>query len=549
MEGCAEVVLETLDGGKNWFANPFLKSAKQERTSPAQVTEYVQALPVPPDEAEKLLYVKPNGTALAVPSLCLLIAFAWGAILFMQNHPLLWLYAPFVVIVVVGMAWNVLGFFLVRKFDYAKHCRNRILFQTEQKFYPSVDVYLPNCGEDIKLLAHVFRFVRAMAIAYPGVCTVWVLDDKGRSEVKAAAKANGFRYSHRENAGWLKKSGNMRAAFKKTDGEFIAVFDADFAPRADYLNELVWLFSDPKLGIIQTPHYFRVTPEQPPIEKGGSYLQESFFRVTQQFRDIFGAAICCGSNAIYRREALAHNGGSARVDRSEDVNTGLDCIRYGYKLKYVPLNLAGGLSPDSIIALHNQHYRWCSGAIQTRLNWRLWHRKVPLRIKLIYSSSLVFFLVAGIGVVMFGLPSLVNLWLFPEVVEVENYVAIMPAILLVFVAKSFWANVGWGGPVVTTATACAYTYLIAVHDYFRGSMAEWVATGERGSKGQRFEQFKRVLWLVPTSGLTASAIAILINWERLPPFGWAPALLMWVLRLMLSLKVLHEIKKEENATN
>ena len=53
------------------------------------------------------------------------------------------------------------------------------------------------------------------------------------------------------------KAGNLNNGMAKSDGELIAVFDADHAPARDFLLETVGYFKDdPKLFLVQTPHFF-----------------------------------------------------------------------------------------------------------------------------------------------------------------------------------------------------------------------------------------------------------------------------------------------------
>lgn len=80
----------------------------------------------------------------------------------------------------------------------------------------------------------------------------------------------------------LKKAGNLRHAFAQTSGEAIAIFDADFCPRTDFLRETVpYLVHDASIGIVQTPQYFRYRKEQTWIEKGAGVTQEFFYRMVQ----------------------------------------------------------------------------------------------------------------------------------------------------------------------------------------------------------------------------------------------------------------------------
>jgi len=112
-------------------------------------------------------------------------------------------------------------------------------------------------------------------------------------------------------------------------------------------------------AIVQTPQFFRVTENQTWVEQGAGAVQELFYRVVQINRNRWGASICVGSNAVYRREALAEVGGTAEIGFSEDVHTGFYAVTRGWKVRYLPLCLACGVCPDTPRAFFSQQMRWC----------------------------------------------------------------------------------------------------------------------------------------------------------------------------------------------
>ena len=71
------------------------------------------------------------------------------------------------------------------------------------------------------------------------------------------AESLGLCYIRRPGGRIHKKSGNLRYAFARTTGEYIVIFDADFAPRPDFLAETLPYMDDPSLAIVQTPQFFR----------------------------------------------------------------------------------------------------------------------------------------------------------------------------------------------------------------------------------------------------------------------------------------------------
>jgi hypothetical protein len=88
-----------------------------------------------------------------------------------------------------------------------------------------------------------------------------------------------------------------------SSAEVIAILDADFCPRPDFLRHLVPYLASPEVGIVQSPQCFDTAASMGWIERAAGAAQESFFRWIQPSRDASDAAICCGSNAIYRRAA------------------------------------------------------------------------------------------------------------------------------------------------------------------------------------------------------------------------------------------------------
>ena len=225
----------------------------------------------------------------------------------------------------------------------------------------TVDVFLPTAGEPMSVLVNTYRHVAKMW--WPGRLEVHVLDDSARVEVQTAAAAHGFHYLTRTDRGHMKKAGNLRFGFEQTNGEYIVVFDADFCPREDFLFHLAPYMDTPNVGIVQSPQWFDTTSTMSWLQRTAGATQELFYRWVQPSRDAAGAPICVGTNALYRRKALAEAGGFAQIEHSEDVHTGVNLLKAGYRTQYVPVLLAKGLCPDDLAGFMNQQYRWCTGSM------------------------------------------------------------------------------------------------------------------------------------------------------------------------------------------
>lgn len=480
----------------------------------------IDGLPTPPTDREKLRYIFPNGSLFSIVGIFCLFVFSYAAYRFCIKHPILIIHAAFCMVFFANTGFCSFGALFAREFDYIRHLRDRDYFVD---YLPSVDIFLPSCGEPISILANQFKAVANLD--YPDF-TVYVLDDCGSESVRQLAELNGFTYLSRPDKGVLKKAGNLRYGFARSSGELIVVFDADFAPRFDFLRESVFYFaSDRRLAILQTPQYFELLPEQALIQKGATFLQEVFYRLIQAFRDRWGASVCCGSNAIYRREALEPYGGAAAVERSEDVNTGLSVLRAGWKLKYLPLNLAKGLSPDTIKAFFHQQYRWCCGSmhlVTSRLFWT--QPNVSILGKFSYFLSILYYCTSGLGVLMFSMPSIVNAWIFPDDFTIANYSLVFPAVATLILIRGVWANTAWGLFVVLTSQAAAYTHLIGLLDVLIGDVSPWVPTGAAASKSNKYDRFLWVVAFIPVLQFAALLSGISYNRIELShavlPIAW-----------------------------
>ena len=261
-------------------------------------------LPMPPTDKEKYSYVRRHSWILTVCTVLTFPPLVYSQIRLFDDSPWFLVYAPFMVLGTLTFFVSLLADGIGRGFDLAEH--RKIAASWLPLWYPSVDVFLPTYGEPIELLRNSWTNVAALRAAYNGKLTPYVLDDGARPEVKWLARQFGFAYAVRPNRGWYKKSGNLKYGFEISDGDFILLLDADFAPRPDLLDETLPYFAlFPEVGIVQTPQYFHVVDEQTWVERGAGAIQELFYRSIQATRARKEGAICVGSCAVYRRTARA----------------------------------------------------------------------------------------------------------------------------------------------------------------------------------------------------------------------------------------------------
>jgi cellulose synthase (UDP-forming) len=438
----------------------------------------------PPDDEEKYLYVRRDlpylTTVILIGSCCLIFSQVRFETQDLVLTPFLLFTGTYFICQAISLPVNFAG----AGFDLAAHQARLAAWHPES--YPDVDVYLPICGEPIELLRNTWTAVLGLIEDYEGEAQAFVLDDGPSDEARSMAESFGFCYIHRPDWPAGKKAGNLRYAFSQTSAEYLVVLDADFAPRRDFLAETLPYMDNPAIAIVQTPQYFRTSPEQTWIERAAGPIQEVFYRVVQVARNRLDAAVCCGTSAVYRRAALNPQGGPTLIPYAEDVHTGLDVRRAGWSLTYVPILLSTGICPDRLDAFVRQQYRWCSGNVGIVFSRRLW--SVPMRIpaRLTYISGFLYYVYTALLTFFGPIIPIVMLAFLPGQIRLRNFIVLLPAMLTGFVLYPLWHLSGYGPGIWPLGIARGWAHVLALWDGARGKSMSWHPTRTPGSSLLRF---------------------------------------------------------------
>jgi cellulose synthase/poly-beta-1,6-N-acetylglucosamine synthase-like glycosyltransferase len=441
-------------------------------------------VPVPPDDAEKHSYIERDlpylATTLIIGTVCLIVS----QIRFASGGPLL---RPFLVLTAFYVAYQVLSLpvnFTGEGFDLGGH--QALVERWAPPGYPGVDILLPICGEPPEVLGSTWAAVAALIAAYPGPAAAVVLDDGPWADGPAVAAEFGFRYLCRPDLRAFKKSGNLRYGFARTSAEFVVILDADFAPRTDFLAETLPYLDDPSVAIVQTPQFFRSSRAQTWIENAAGAIQEVFYRTIQVARDRFGAAICVGTSAVYRRAALAPQGGPTLLPYAEDVHTGLDVRRAGYSVRYIPVVLSAGICPDNLDAFVRQQYRWCTGNAGVVFSRRLWSVRMSLAARMTYVSGFFYYAYTGLLTICGPLIPIVLLAFAPGQVQLRNFIILAPAMASGLLLYPLWHRSRYGPSVYPLGVARGWAHVFSLWDSARGRTMGWHPTRTPGSSLRRF---------------------------------------------------------------
>jgi cellulose synthase (UDP-forming) len=195
----------------------------------------------------------------------------------------------------------------------------------------------------------------------------YLLDDGRRSAVRALAEELGCTYITRADNAHA-KAGNWNNAFRRTEGEVIATFDADHVPRPDFLERTLGFFRDPRVALVQVPqHYHNLDSVQHRVSWRGRRMyseQDAFFGLVMPGKDHWNAAFFCGTGAVLRREALVPYGGIMTETITEDLHTSVVLHSAGWKSVYLNESVVSGLAPVDLKTFETQRLRWAEGNLR-----------------------------------------------------------------------------------------------------------------------------------------------------------------------------------------
>ena len=174
------------------------------------------------------------------------------------------------------------------------------------------------------------------------------------------------------------KAGALRLAMVHTaaDAEVIGVIDADYVVQSDWLKDLVPLFRDPTVALVQAPQDHR-DGERSVMHHAMNGEYAGFFDIGMVQRNEVNAIIVHGTMCLIRRAALEAAGGWSSDTICEDTDLGLTLLEAGWRAHYTNKRYGHGLLPDSFDAYKKQRHRWAYGGFQ--ILKKHWRRFLPRR--------------------------------------------------------------------------------------------------------------------------------------------------------------------------
>lgn len=253
----------------------------------------------------------------------------------------------------------------------------------------TVTIQLPLYNE----LYVVERLINAVCdIEYPkDKLEIQVLDDSTDETVHVARviteekRKLGFdiKYIHRQNRKGF-KAGALKEALAVAKGEYIAIFDADFIPRKNFLKKTLSFFTDDKVGMVQS-RWEHLNSNHSILTKAQALALDGHFVIEQTVRNKAGFFINFnGTGGVWRKDCIEDAGNWDADTLTEDLDLSYRAQLNGWKFIFLKDFTSPAELPSEINALKAQQFRWTKGAIETakKILPLVWKSKISLRIKL-----------------------------------------------------------------------------------------------------------------------------------------------------------------------
>lgn len=236
-------------------------------------------------------------------------------------------------------------------------------------FLPAVTIQLPVFNERYVIERLIDNIV---LMDYPAdKLQIQVLDDStddtsaiARDMVQAyKEKGIPIEYVHRSNREGY-KAGALRDGLQFTSGEFVAIFDADFLPRPDFLKLTIPYFLDGKTGVVQT-RWEHINDDYSLLTKLQAFLLNTHFTIEQSGRQSGNYFLQFnGTAGIWRRKTIEDAGGWEADTLTEDLDLSYRAQLKGWKIVYCQEITSPSELPIDMHGLKSQQFRWMKGGAE-----------------------------------------------------------------------------------------------------------------------------------------------------------------------------------------
>ena len=263
-------------------------------------------------------------------------------------------------------------FFMIHTASYlANFVRSTQFYESTVERYfkrytsPTVSVIIASYNEPPEVIEKTLS-AAVVSARYAGGDRVYLLDDSTvesiRSELERLARQYGAKYVHRTARRGF-KAGAMNDALPQMTTKYFTVLDADQRPLPEYLAETVSILEDDQeLAFVQVPQRYTNT-DASRLALGAHYVQLVFFDYITEGKSCTNSMFSCGSNTVFRTDAVREVGGFDETSVTEDMATSIKIHEAGWHSKYYNKPLVDGEGPTTLGAYFTQQARWSLGSM------------------------------------------------------------------------------------------------------------------------------------------------------------------------------------------
>jgi len=328
------------------------------------------------------------------------------------------------------LSWIIIGCHYSLIFLLCLFGLHRLSMAVRWYFYKSYDpkpkstfATLPRVTVQIPVFNERFVAARiidcAVKLDYPKeLLHIQVVDDSTDDTYNAIQdkvneyKEQGFRIDHEHRTNRVGfKAGALKEAMEHTDGEFIAIFDADFLPRPDFIMQSIHHFTDPKVGMLQA-RWEHLNKDANTLTKVQTMMLDAHFSLEQQVRcaskKLFNFN---GTAGIWRTSTIIHAGHWSADTLTEDLDLSYRAQLKGWEMVYLNDLGCPAELPSNIEAFKSQQHRWAKGGTQVMLKMlkTVWRAPIKLSTKIestFHLGNNLAYLVMLVDTLIFLIPSI-----------------------------------------------------------------------------------------------------------------------------------------------
>ncbi len=234
---------------------------------------------------------------------------------------------------------------------------------------PYVTIQLPVYNE---LYVMERLLTNIAAIDYPRAkLEIQVLDDSTDESFETTAKlieqlqATGLNIQHISRSirtGF--KAGALKEGLAIAQGEYIAIFDADFLPKKNWLKNTIPYFKDPQIGVVQT-RWGHINRDYSLLTKIQAFALDFHFILEQVGRNFGNHFINFnGTAGVWRKQCILDAGNWQGDTLTEDLDLSYRAQLKKWKFKYLEDVETPAELPVVISAAKSQQFRWNKGAAE-----------------------------------------------------------------------------------------------------------------------------------------------------------------------------------------